>query len=46
MEFQNAKKKFEELYNVKPGKPVIVNVPELQFLSVNGTRNSNTSQDF
>ena len=40
------KKEYKELYNPKKGKFVIVDVPQLSFLMIDGKGNPNTSQEY
>ena len=40
------KKKLKHLYQPPTGEVVVVDVPEMQYLMVDGTGNPNTSQEF
>lgn len=39
------KKEYKDLY-LPPKKPVIINVPSMKFIAVNGKRNPNTCEDY
>ncbi len=46
MEKFDYKKEFSEFYKAKIGKPVVVTVPKLNFIMIDGKGDPNTSQEY
>lgn len=46
MDKVDYKKKLKEFYGAKVGKPVVVQVPKMNFIMIDGKGDPNTSQDY
>ncbi|MFC2056322.1 GyrI-like domain-containing protein [Chloroflexota bacterium] len=46
MEKIDVRKEFKQLYNPSPKEAMIVNVPEMNFLMIDGAGNPNTAQEY